>query len=116
MHPTKGDRERLNEVKGSVFRGGPAKANANLLIFLKRSSVEYGGLGQWTLSRPFIPKRTMGMQITESTGAGMERPTTCTCSSGISRREFVEKLRRAAIFAAPIMATISMTTPKASAY
>jgi hypothetical protein len=38
-----------------------------------------------------------------------------SASEHISRREFVERLRRAALFAAPVVATLTLKTPKAMA-
>ncbi len=34
-------------------------------------------------------------------------------SEAISRRDFVERLRRAAMFVAPVVATVALTTPEA---
>jgi hypothetical protein len=36
-------------------------------------------------------------------------------AKGMSRRELIERLRRAAIFVAPVVATLALKTPKAIA-
>jgi hypothetical protein len=55
------------------------------------------------------------MEKHETNGHGLEAHEASTNSTAgmISRRGFVERLRRTAIYAAPIVATISMMTPKA---
>jgi hypothetical protein len=37
-----------------------------------------------------------------------------SAAEGMSRREFVEWLRRAAIFAAPVVATLALQSPKSA--
>jgi hypothetical protein len=54
------------------------------------------------------------MQTPETTNSGAADPKT-TDSETISRRTFVERLRRAAVFVLPVAATVALTAPKAAA-
>jgi hypothetical protein len=52
------------------------------------------------------------MNPSETQSVAAEEPRD-TRSEGMSRRRFVERLRRAALFVAPVVATVTLTTPKA---
>jgi hypothetical protein len=54
------------------------------------------------------------MNPSEPQSVGTEEPRV-TSSEGMSRRRFVERLRRAALFVAPVVATVALTNPKAMA-
>ncbi len=52
------------------------------------------------------------MNTAEARGAGAEAPESAD-TGGMSRREFIERLRRAAQFVAPVVAAVALPTPKA---
>jgi hypothetical protein len=54
------------------------------------------------------------MKPAESKGTALDGSSN-SVAERISRREFVERLRRAALFAAPVVATLTLLTPKAKA-
>jgi len=54
------------------------------------------------------------MATAETKGAQLDGSGN-SAADGMSRREFVERLRRTAIFVAPVVATLALTTPKAMA-
>jgi hypothetical protein len=50
---------------------------------------------------------------TDETKAGQGNGLTNSGTGGMSRREFVERLRRTAIFGAPVVAALALKAPKA---